>query len=109
MNLFRRDSVIMVLLITLTAVTPACSSSRRPRPSARQAVDKPAPSEWSQPNGDLANTRVANNSAINSGNVQQLRTTWSVAIDGVSAFGALATNPIVVDHTVYFEDLKSNV
>ena len=38
-----------------------------------------------------------------------LKVKWRFAIKGASAFGAIATSPIVINGTVYFQDLNSNV
>jgi glucose dehydrogenase len=64
---------------------------------------------WPQANADYANTRVAVGSLISSQNVSRLCIAWTVPITGVAVSGALATAPIVVDGTVYLQDLQSNV
>src|SRR5207302_6098719 len=48
-------------------------------------------------------------SSISSGNVGQLGTAWTFGVIGVSSHGALATSPVVVNGTVYLQDLQSNV
>ena len=65
--------------------------------------------EWQQANHDLANTRDASSSTILSENVSELGVGWTYGIEGASAFGSLATSPLVVNGTVYLQDLKSNV
>ena len=75
----------------------------------------PAPAgSWAYPNGDLANTRDAADSVISSANVGQLREAWTfklagAAASGVSSVGSLAAAPIVVNGTVYLQDLYANV
>jgi outer membrane protein assembly factor BamB len=64
---------------------------------------------WPQANHDYANTREAADSLISSQNVNQLCLAWTFPVSGVSVSGAMATAPIVVDGTVYLQDLKSNV
>ncbi len=69
---------------------------------------------WPDPNGDLANTRVAPSSAISSANVSKLAPAWSYKITGpaatgVGGSGSLAANPIVVNGVVYIQDLDANV
>ncbi len=64
---------------------------------------------WPLANADYANTRDAVGSLISSHNVNQLCIAWSFPINGVSVSGALATAPIVVNGTVYLQDLQSNV
>jgi outer membrane protein assembly factor BamB/plastocyanin len=65
--------------------------------------------DWPQSNHDLANTRLASGSRISSANVDRLGVDWTFKVAGISQFGALATSPIVVNRTVYLQDLKSNV
>ena len=64
---------------------------------------------WSSANQDLSNTRSAVNSDINLSNISKLGPSWYLPIKGVSAWGAAATNPVIIGNTVYFQDLKSNV
>ena len=64
---------------------------------------------WPAHNHDLSNTRATTQSAINSQNVSQLKVKWRFSIKGASVFGAIATSPIVINGTVYFQDLSSNV
>src|SRR5262249_3236739 len=53
--------------------------------------------------------RDADDSLISAQNVNQLCRAWTFQVSGLSLNGALATAPIVVDGTVYLQDLKSNV
>jgi len=83
--------------------------------AADDAVGQPPP-EWASNSGswpahnyDLANTRDTIQSPINSQNVASLKVKWRFAIKGTSAFGAIATSPIIINGTVYFQDLNSNV
>ncbi len=103
-TLFRRPLVVAVLPV-VALIASACSSSTTSSspPQAAAAV------EWQQANHDLANTRDASSSTISSGNVNQLGVGWTYGVEGASAFGSLATSPLVVNGTVYLQDLKSNV
>ncbi|MCA9914110.1 MAG: PQQ-binding-like beta-propeller repeat protein, partial [Anaerolineae bacterium] len=65
--------------------------------------------EWPLPNRDYANTRSAVESPIDSTSVNTLQEAWTFAIPGTGPYGAAASNPVVVDQTVYFEDLASNI
>ncbi|WP_081472323.1 outer membrane protein assembly factor BamB family protein [Methanothrix harundinacea] len=65
--------------------------------------------DWPLPNGDYENTRAAAGSAINSENVGELGVVWSFPIPGIGAYGAAASNPIIVGDVVYFQDLRCNV
>jgi glucose dehydrogenase/plastocyanin len=64
---------------------------------------------WPLPNKDYANSRNASDSTITSDNVDELGVAWTFEIPGASAFGSAASNPLVIDDTVYFQDLASNV
>jgi outer membrane protein assembly factor BamB/plastocyanin len=78
--------------------------------SALGAQAQAAPAgEWPQANFDYANTRAAAGSRLSAANVGQLGVAWTFSVPGVSAFGALATTPVVVNGTAYLQDLKSNV
>jgi outer membrane protein assembly factor BamB len=73
-----------------------------------------APGSWPDSNADLANTRVAPNSAISSVTVSNLRPAWTFKVTGIGAAGvggsgSLAANPIVEDGVVYIQDLDANV
>jgi alcohol dehydrogenase (cytochrome c) len=73
-----------------------------------------AQGSWPYPNGNLANTRVATDSAISIANVRTLRKVWSFRITGKAAkslqhLGSLAATPVVVNGVVYIQDLYSNV
>lgn len=65
--------------------------------------------DWPSANQNFSNTREAVNSNIVSDNVSSLGEAWSFPIVGVSEWGAVATNPLIIGNTVYFQDLKSNV
>jgi len=85
-------------------VITACTSTSSPcHPSGT------ATGTWSQANYDYANTRDAAESLISSQNVNRLCVAWTFTVAGVSIFGALATSPIVVNGTVYLQDLQNNV
>lgn len=60
------------------------------------------------PNVDLASTREAKGS-IDSGNVSQLETSWTLPLTGKSTYGSYAWAPIIVNGVLYSQDLASNV
>ncbi len=65
---------------------------------------------WPLPNGDLAGTRAATASSIDSGNVATLRPLWRFALRAQTRYsGAFASTPVADPDTVYIQDLKSNV
>jgi len=64
---------------------------------------------WPAHNYDLANTRATTQTPINSQTVSKLKVKWRFALKGASAFGDFASTPIVLNGTVYLQDLNSNV
>ena len=73
-----------------------------------------SPGEWPYANGNLSNTRDAVGSTITASNVSSLTRAWSFDLEGkatddVGGYGTLAAAPIVVNGTVYMQDLHSNV
>lgn len=89
-------------LLAIAIVAAACG------PGA-PAATPPVPTDWPQANHDYANTRVATGSPISSANVRRLGVDWTLKVSGIAQFGALTTSAIVVNRTVYLQDLKSNV
>lgn len=65
--------------------------------------------DWPLPNKDYENSRATFDSQISSSNVSKLSVAWSFPIPGTSAFGAAASNPIIVGDKVYLQDLRCNV
>jgi outer membrane protein assembly factor BamB/cytochrome c5 len=63
---------------------------------------------WAYPNGDERNTRNAGG-PINTSTVSDLGVAWTVPITAAGQFGGYASTPIVVDDTVFTQDLSSNV
>ena len=63
---------------------------------------------WAYPNGDAANTRSVDGE-IDTSTVTRLGVAWTVPITAAGTFGGYASTPIVVDDTVYTQDLASNV
>lgn len=66
-------------------------------------------SDWPVPQGDLAATRNAAGSSINSGNVNQLDVAWTFDLTAAGFFGSVTANPIVAGDTVYIQDMQSNI
>ena len=126
---------LLVAPATLIVLAAACSNSNKNNNANKNsAASSPAPtvaastpavagspvaisgsptaqttSGWPMANRDYNNSRADTNAQITSQNVKQLGVAWTGKITGVSAFGSLATSPIVVGNTVYLQDLKSNV
>ena len=96
------SATFSVLVIAVAIVASACGGST-------SAPGPPPSADWPQANHDFSNTRVAAGTTISSTTVKQLATDWSSKVTGGGAYGALSTSPIVVGHTVYVQDLNSNV
>jgi len=60
-------------------------------------------------NKNYRNTRASFDSRIRARNVSRLRPAWTFDIPSTSTFGAVASNPLILQGRVYFQDLKSNV
>jgi glucose dehydrogenase len=65
--------------------------------------------DWPAPNGDLASHRAAGASSITAANVNQLEVAWRFPIAARGGYGAITAIPLVVDETVYLQDMESNV
>lgn len=64
---------------------------------------------WALPNHDYANTRATMDAGIDSSNVATVGEAWTFEITGTAAYGGAATNPLVLDGVIYFQDLASNI
>jgi glucose dehydrogenase/plastocyanin len=119
MNRFGRASVrgVTLALCAALVLAVACgeSSTKQAASTATPAASAAPPevvtnaSAWPLPNKDYANTRAVTDGTITAQNVAQLGVAWSAPITGASAFGAAATNPLIVNGLVIYQDLKSNV
>jgi outer membrane protein assembly factor BamB len=66
--------------------------------------------EWTLPSGDLAGTRAAAGAKIDASNVASLRPNWRFRFRSPPSFsGIFASTPIANAHTVYVQDLRSDV
>ena len=104
----------VTVLVSVTMLAAACGSgSAAPASTAFPGAAAPAGS-WPYPNGDIANTRDAPDSAISAANVSSLREAWAfklagTAAAGVSGIGSLTAPPVVEDGVVYLQDEDANV
>lgn len=72
-------------------------------------VELDAAGAWPAPNRDLRSSRAAD-TTIDAGNVRRLARAWSLPIDAdPRTSGSFASNPVVLDGTVYVQDLLSDV
>jgi glucose dehydrogenase len=104
----------VTLLVSITMLVAACGGGS-PAPVSRAFPGAAAPTgSWPYPNGDIANTRDAPDSAISAANVSGLREAWAfklagTAAVGVSAVGSLTAPPVVQGGVVYLQDEDANV
>jgi alcohol dehydrogenase (cytochrome c) len=102
---------VALVLIGLAIVAIWVAASTNSESAVGQAPPEWAANAglWPAHNYDLANTRATKRAAIDSTNVSSLKVKWRFPLKDVGAFGAFASTPVVVDGTVYFQDLSSNV
>ncbi len=104
----RHHGRLAVIVFTIATVASAWAAE------PLSAGASTASGSWPYPNGTLANGRVAVGSTISLANVATLKKAWSFRLTGKGAatvghYGSLAANPIVVDGTVYIQDLRCDV
>jgi glucose dehydrogenase len=101
-TIFKILPLLLVLLFSTSGIL-SCASGKL-SPEMVKYSD-----EWPSANRDYGNTRTTQDTMINSHNVDSLHVAWTFALTGFSEWGAAATNPLILNNTVYFQDLKSNV
>jgi glucose dehydrogenase len=100
--IFKVLSTLLLLLFSVSGIL-SCAPGKL-SPEMVKYTD-----EWPSANRDYQNTRATQDTMINSRNVNNLSVAWTFPLTGFSEWGAAATNPIILNNTVYFQDLKSNV
>lgn len=129
----RRGSLVLVLLSVVILLLAACDAlepDATPTPSPIPRVLTPTPStpqmpqtglgeippeveqaarEWPLPNREYGNARATFDSNIDSSNVDELDAAWAFPIPGIGSYGGGASNPLIINGVVYFQDLQSNV
>ena len=65
--------------------------------------------DWPVAGADLAATRVARGSKIDSSNVDQLGVAWEIQSQASSGFGAISSNPIILGDTTYLIDNSASI
>jgi len=93
-------SIAVSLAILLAGCVPA--SSKIP-PEINRSTGG-----WPMANCAYDNSRATVSSTINLKNVSTLGIAWAADLTGISDWGAMASNPIILNNTVYCQDLKSN-
>jgi alcohol dehydrogenase (cytochrome c) len=103
----------MSLLVAATLLVAACTSgSAGPAPVSTRFAGATAPAgSWPYPDGDIANTRDALDSAISASNVSSLREAWTFKLAGTTSagVGSLTAPPVVSNGVVYLQDEAANV
>jgi outer membrane protein assembly factor BamB len=85
------------LLLGLAAVLAGCGGSSEE-------------ASWRLPNADLAGTRAAAGSGLDSGNVGGFAVRWRFALTAAPTYsGIFASTPVADATTIYVQDLRSNV
>jgi outer membrane protein assembly factor BamB len=112
----RRIHACLALAVALVAAAALAGAGGGSRAAGQvPSVGQPPPEwganagSWPAHNHDLSNTRATTQSTINSQTVSQLRVKWTFPFKGASDFGIYASTPIVLNGTVYIQDLQSNV
>ena len=82
-----------------------------PRSSAENIPDEITRNSklWPLPNRDYESTRAIFESDISLSTVNRLAVAWRFRLPEVTNWGAAASNPLVMDGIVYFQDLPSNI
>ncbi len=65
--------------------------------------------DWPVAQGNLAATRAAQDSPIDSSTIANLDTAWTVPIEVSGNFSGITANAVVLDGRVYLQDMQSNV
>lgn len=110
----RRRPVVAGALFTALLLAAGCGGGSGGPNTADSTTFVAAPTgispagAWAFPNGNLANTRNVGG-PVSSSTVTRLGVAWTVPIKATGASGGYASTPIIVDGTVYAQDLDSNV
>lgn len=107
----RRRLVVAGALVAALLVAAGCGGGDESASSTTFVAGASGTSpegSWAYPNGDLANTRSVGG-PIDVSSVSRLGVAWTVPITATGQFGGYASTPIVVDGTVYTQDLNSDV
>jgi len=99
----------LIACVALTAWASGSSAYGRASAGAPPPEWAANAGAWPAHNYDLSNTRATTQTPINAQTVSKLKVKWRFAFKGASAFGAFASNPIVLNGTIYLQDLNSNV
>lgn len=66
--------------------------------------------DWPVAQGNLQSTRAAaTSSPINASTIKQLKVAWTTPITASGGFGGITATPVIIDGTIYYQDMQSNV
>ncbi|MBW3633014.1 MAG: PQQ-binding-like beta-propeller repeat protein [Chloroflexi bacterium] len=119
----RLRPTFVALLVLFLAVTTIAgpglaqkTTDLNPGPATPNPIGPAVPGEieqfaadWPAPQGNLAGTRAAADSPISTDTVDQLAVAWTWPIEATGNYGGMTAPPIVVDDTIYVQDMDSNV
>jgi glucose dehydrogenase len=108
-NIYRWESLFLPVLILAALLVPTLAEDGSSAAAGVPPEVTQFSKDWPLANKDYSNTRATNDSAINSGNIDNLGVAWTFKIPGIGAYGGGTSNPIILGSTVYFQDLKGNV
>jgi outer membrane protein assembly factor BamB len=107
---------LAVFMIAVTAFGGSFAAQDWQDPATPHPLGPKVPTEleqyaedWPTAQGNIAGTRSALNSAINSGNVGKLEVAWMFEIEASSGWGGMTAAPLIAGDTVYVQDMQSNV
>lgn len=105
----RFPAAMAISVLAVALLIPACGSDDSGPGPAGGREDSVSGGDWPHANFDLAGTRTASGSSIDSSSVDQLEVAWSFEVPEGGAVGALATSPVIIDGVVWVSDLNSNI
>jgi len=117
MTTFTRRALLAGAALDAIAVHPALARQEERdgivRPTALGPTIPPElfarSGNWPVAQGDLAATRSATGSTIDSTNAANLEVIWEFPVEASTGYGGMTATPIVIGETVYLQDMHSNV
>lgn len=64
---------------------------------------------WPTAQGNLSAHRAAVGSSLTADDIADLEVVWEFPIEASTGYGGMTANPIVIDQTVYLQDMRSNI
>jgi alcohol dehydrogenase (cytochrome c) len=104
----------VAVAVSAVLLAAGCGSSQPPPTTSRFPGVAAPTGTWAYPNGEPDNARNATGAEISAANVSGLKEAWTfklagTAAAGVHGAGSFAAAPVVVNGTVYLQDLDANV